>query len=75
MLELDEGKLSRPVLRRGDGNNSVSLAGEFVDGGSEPLRGGVLFHEPLLFERDRLENGKEMPSASASIDALQTARN
>jgi hypothetical protein len=28
MLEPDEGKLSRPVLRRGDGSNSVSLAGE-----------------------------------------------
>ena len=28
MLELDEGKLSRPVLRRGDGSNPGSLAGE-----------------------------------------------
>src|SRR4030095_14451429 len=27
MLELDEGKLSRPVLRRGDGSNTGSLAG------------------------------------------------
>src|SRR4029434_4677712 len=27
MLELDEGKLSRPVLRRGDGSNPGSLAG------------------------------------------------
>jgi hypothetical protein len=27
MLEPDEGKPSRPVLRRGDGSNSVSLAG------------------------------------------------
>src|SRR6266849_376108 len=26
-LELDEGKLSRPVLRRGDGSNPGSLAG------------------------------------------------
>ena len=31
MLEPDEGKLSRPVLRRGDGSNSVSLAGEDVN--------------------------------------------
>src|SRR5712692_7394586 len=30
MLELDEGKPSRPVLRRGDGSNSVSLAGIFM---------------------------------------------
>jgi len=30
MLELDEGKLSRPVLRRGDGSNPGSLAGQFV---------------------------------------------
>ena len=28
MLELDEGKLSRPVLRRGDGSNPGSLAGD-----------------------------------------------
>src|SRR5262245_56024141 len=27
MLELDEGKRSRPVLRRGDGSNPGSLAG------------------------------------------------
>ena len=27
MLEPDEGKLSRPVLRRGDGSNPASLAG------------------------------------------------
>jgi hypothetical protein len=31
MLELDEGKPSRPVLRRGDGSNSVSLAGSLPD--------------------------------------------
>jgi hypothetical protein len=31
MLELDEGKPSRPVLRRGDGSNSVSLAGSPQD--------------------------------------------
>src|SRR5262249_32621676 len=35
MLELDEGKLSRPVLRRGGGSNSVSLAG---DTGSDMTR-------------------------------------
>src|SRR5437660_2487775 len=29
MLELDAGKLSRPVLRRGNGGNSVPLAGAF----------------------------------------------
>ena len=28
MLELYEGKLSRTVLRRGNGGNSVPLAGE-----------------------------------------------
>jgi insertion element IS1 protein InsB len=30
MLELDEGKLSRPVLRRGDGSNPGSLAGAYT---------------------------------------------
>src|SRR5438874_1383271 len=31
MLELDEGKPARPVLRRGDGRNAVSLAGSPQD--------------------------------------------
>jgi hypothetical protein len=30
-LEPDEGKLSRPVLRRGDGSNPGSLAGSIQD--------------------------------------------
>jgi hypothetical protein len=30
-LEPDEGKLSRPVLRRGDGSNPGSLAGSLQD--------------------------------------------
>ena len=31
MLELDEGKPSRPVLRRGDGSNPGSLAGSLQE--------------------------------------------
>jgi hypothetical protein len=57
MLEPDEGKPSRPVLRRGDGSNSVSLAGEYS------------------LSQDWLDNGEDMRSFSASIDALQTAIN
>src|SRR4030095_6352861 len=40
MLELDEGKPSRPVLRRGDGSNSVSLAGSL--GNSPGWKGETL---------------------------------
>src|SRR5712691_2687480 len=31
MLELDEGKLSRPVLRRGSGRNLASLSRPYMD--------------------------------------------
>ena len=37
MLELHEGKLSRAVLRRGNGGNSVPLAGAFLGGGTAML--------------------------------------
>jgi hypothetical protein len=37
MLELDEGKLSRPVLRRGDGSNPGSLAGDECQHGEHRL--------------------------------------
>src|SRR4029450_2229641 len=50
MLELDEGKLSRPVLRRGDGSNPGSLAGAGRKGRQDLARSlpgfkvlGVLF--------------------------------
>ena len=59
MLEPDEGKLSRPVLRRGDGSNSVPLAGEWslrsnpaYDHGTDGAllciargHGGIMVHE------------------------------
>jgi hypothetical protein len=41
MLEPDEGKLSRPVLRRGDGSNSVSLASESSPSLPPCLRGHI----------------------------------
>src|SRR5262249_34389660 len=54
MLELDEGKLSRPVLRRGGGSNSFSLAGEA--GGHITRRASELTSRRCLGTRTREES-------------------
>ena len=54
MLEPDEGKLSRPVLRRGDGSNSVSLAGD--TGGNVTRRASGLTSLRCLGTRTREES-------------------
>src|SRR4030095_12862781 len=46
MLELDEGKLSRPVLRRGDGSNPGSLAGAGRKGRKDLARSLPSFNVP-----------------------------
>src|SRR5437660_9457064 len=59
MLELDEGKLSRPVLRRGNGGNSVPLAGAFS--AAEPPCSGR-----SAWWRERPCNGRAGPWVSSA---------
>src|SRR5215467_8368513 len=50
MLELDEGKLSRPVLRRGGESNLASLAGDQRQRGEDRLDEHAVLPLPALTE-------------------------
>ena len=50
MLELDEGKLSRPVLRRGGESNLASLAGDHGQHGEHRLHQHAILPLPARTE-------------------------
>jgi hypothetical protein len=62
---MDEGRLFTFSLK----------LSEFVEGFTWHVYARVGRNETPLFSQDRLDNGEDMRSFSASIDALQTAIN
>src|SRR5208282_1823376 len=74
MLELDEGQLSRPVLRGRGGSNTSLLPGRSVDGSSQ--RGGSARPDPAGLARS-VGRGEGMVAArrDSRFSAVSPRRN